>query len=251
MKAVVINLDRSVDRREFMRRQLDALRVDHEFFRGTDASRGDLAGVSRYDEPEALRRLGHALQPSEVGCFASHYRAWELCVERGLPLVIMEDDVSLESGFLPALHLCEQQIAGRQFIRLCGLASRKTKVVQKLPGGFSLVRYRKGPRGTQCYAISPEGARALMDHARVWIDAVDLYLDSFWLHGLVSYAITPFHVLHEVEGAPRSLIGDSRWSASRPLGRKLRRETTHWIYRIRRGWFNVLQDYREWTQASL
>lgn len=228
-----------------MSAQLVALGLEHEYFRGIDAARGDLQGLSRYDERKAIRWLGHALQPSEVGCFASHFRVWELCVKRNEPLVVMEDDVVLEPGFAQAVKLASEHIQRRRFIRLCGLAKRTEKLIEPLTDGYRLVRYLKGPRGTQCYAISPDGARALLRGAQVWIDAVDLYIDGFWLHGLASYAITPYHVLHEAEGAPSSLIGQVRWAARRSLGSKLRRETTHFFYRLRRGWFNFRQNGRD------
>lgn len=245
MRVHVINLERSRDRRAFMQGQLRDLGIDYQFFAAVDASKGQLESVTRYDERAALRWLGHPLQPAEIGCFASHYLLWEQCARSGEPLVVVEDDVVLEPAFVHALALAAQRIEQRRFIRLCGLARRRTRLMEELPGGYRLVRYLKGPRGTQCYAISPDGARALLDGARVWIDAVDLYLDGFWLHGLASYAITPYHVLHEADGSPRSIIGEGRWEVPRPLGRKLRREATHLTYQVRRAWFNLRQRWRE------
>lgn len=245
MKIFVINLERSQDRREFMHRQLEPLGLAYEFFRATDASRGELAGVSRYDERLALRWLGHALQPSEVGCFASHYRLWQHCVSTNCSLVVMEDDVHLQPGFSKAVTAATDTVITHHFVRLCGLANRPYRALTDFADGHRLVRYLKGPRGTQCYAISPAGAAALLRGADRWIDAVDLYIDAFWLHGLTSYAIVPFHVLHDMDNGPASLIGDGRWAAARPLGHKLRREATHLVYRLCRGLFNLRQDWRE------
>ncbi|WP_420468506.1 glycosyltransferase family 25 protein [Panacagrimonas sp.] len=245
MKIFVINLERSQDRREFMCRQLDALGLSYEFFRATDASRGELDGVSRYDERLALRRLGHALQPSEVGCFASHYRLWQRCVADDLPLVVMEDDVQLEAGFACAMTAATAIVDSHRFVRLCGLASRGYRDLGKLSDGHRLVRYLKGPRGTQCYALAPAGAQRLLQGAQRWFDAVDLYIDAFWLHGLASYAVLPFHVRHDMDHGPASLIGSGRWAARRPLLHKLRREATHLAYRLRRGLFNLRQLWRE------
>lgn len=56
------------------------------------------------------------------------------------------------------------------------------------------MRYRKGPVGTQCYALSPAGAQALLRHADTWLEPVDRYIDRFWLHGIQSYALHPFAV---------------------------------------------------------
>lgn len=245
MKVYVINLERSAERRDFMRSQLEALGIDHVFFAAVDAGKGQLAGLTRYDEARALQVLGHSLMPSEVGCFASHYQLWKRCAERGEPLIVMEDDVRVEPGLVGAIELAARHIQQRRFIRLCGLTERKVKTVQMLGGGYTLVRYPKGPRGTQCYALSPGGAQALLAGAAVWIDAVDLYLDGFWLHGVASYAIHPFRVRHEENTALPSLIGDARWAAGRSTLQKLRRELTHAGFWWRRMWFNLGQDWKE------
>jgi len=37
----------------------------------------------------------------EMGCFDSHYRLWQKCVELDEPILIFEDDVTLERAFIP------------------------------------------------------------------------------------------------------------------------------------------------------
>lgn len=77
-----INLDRSTERRLRLEEQLA------EF---------DLSG--RYTRFAAVDGLTTAvpdgLQPGEVGCFHSHYRALKKGAESGLPVHILEDDVLL------------------------------------------------------------------------------------------------------------------------------------------------------------
>lgn len=223
-----------------MDEQLAPLALDYHFFPATDASRGELAGVSRYDEAQALWKLGHPLSPGELGCFASHYRLWQLCAESNEPLLIMEDDIRITPGFAQALAHADALIAQYPLIRLCGLVTRKYKRVRELAGGYELIRYLKGPFGTQCYALSPQGARALLAHSQVWIDAVDMVLDAFWTHGLACYAIVPYHVSHDEPGVtPASLIGNSRFQQRRSLARKLRRKITRMGDHLQRDWFNL------------
>ncbi|SEQ02340.1 glycosyl transferase, family 25 [Solimonas aquatica] len=223
-----------------MRQQLDGLGLDYEFFKATDASRGELAGVSRYDEAQALWKLGHPLSPGELGCFASHYRLWQLCASSGEPLVIMEDDISITPEFVQAFAHTGALIAQYHLIRLCGLVQRKRKRIRELGNGHQLIRYLKGPFGTQCYALSPQGARALLAHSQVWIDAVDMVLDAFWTHGLACYAIVPYHIRHDEPGVtPASLIGNSRFEQRRSLARRLRRKLTRMGDHLQRDWFNL------------
>ncbi|GAA9077474.1 hypothetical protein Taitung276_08150 [Helicobacter pylori] len=46
------------------------------------------------------------LLPREFGCYLSHYLLWKECVKTNQPVVILEDDVSLESNFMQALEDC-------------------------------------------------------------------------------------------------------------------------------------------------
>ncbi len=46
------------------------------------------------------------LLPQEFGCYLSHYFCWKECVKTNQPVVILEDDVALESNFMQALEDC-------------------------------------------------------------------------------------------------------------------------------------------------
>ncbi|GAA8103490.1 hypothetical protein Kazakh3189_14690 [Helicobacter pylori] len=46
------------------------------------------------------------LLPQEFGCYLSHYLLWKECVKTNQPVVILEDDVTLESNFMQALEDC-------------------------------------------------------------------------------------------------------------------------------------------------
>ncbi|MGL2905610.1 glycosyltransferase family 25 protein [Helicobacter pylori] len=46
------------------------------------------------------------LLPQEFGCYLSHYFLWKECVKTNQPVVILEDDVTLESHFMQALEDC-------------------------------------------------------------------------------------------------------------------------------------------------
>nr|WP_232261075.1 glycosyltransferase family 25 protein [Helicobacter pylori] len=46
------------------------------------------------------------LLPQEFGCYLSHYLLWKECVKTNQPIVILEDDIALESNFMQALEDC-------------------------------------------------------------------------------------------------------------------------------------------------
>ncbi len=58
------------------------------------------------------------LLPQEFGCYLSHYLLWKECVKTNQPVVILEDDVVLESNFMQALKDCLK--SPFDFVRLYG-----------------------------------------------------------------------------------------------------------------------------------
>ncbi len=58
------------------------------------------------------------LLPQEFGCYLSHYLLWKECVKTNQPIVILEDDVALESNFTQALEDCLK--SPFDFVRLYG-----------------------------------------------------------------------------------------------------------------------------------
>ncbi len=58
------------------------------------------------------------LLPQEFGCYLSHYLLWKECVKTNQSIVILEDDVALESNFMQALEDCLK--SPFDFVRLYG-----------------------------------------------------------------------------------------------------------------------------------
>ncbi|GHP54771.1 hypothetical protein VN1192_07170 [Helicobacter pylori] len=58
------------------------------------------------------------LLPQEFGCYLSHYLLWKECVKTNQPVVILEDDIALESNFMQALEDCLK--SPFDFVRLYG-----------------------------------------------------------------------------------------------------------------------------------
>jgi glycosyl transferase, family 25 len=235
---LVINLARSPDRRAFMAEKLELLGIAHEFFPGIDGSLGMHDAFTQYDRDTCIRRFGAPLAPGEVGCFASHYRAWEECVRRGKPLTVMEDDVELSSGFPEVLGLAGARVLEHKLIRLAGLFRRPFRVVETIDETHRLVRYLRGPAGMQCYVLSPEGAAALLRYAQSWVEPVDLYIDRFWYHGVQSNAITPFETRHS-HALGESLTRD-RSLPGRSVLHKFSREFHRLVDDISRNTYNII-----------
>lgn len=233
----VISLERTPERAMHLRARLDEFGILHRIFPAVDGLKGEHFAWPNYEEARCIARFGAPLTPAEIGTFASHYSLWRRCAENGIPTIILEDDVRLVDGFDRALAFAIAHIGERGLIRLAGLVDRRHRGFAEL-GERRLVRLFRGPLGTQAYMLSPTAAQRLLNGAVRWVEPVDLYLDRFWAHGVVPYAILPYPAVHLEEDALASTICSTRFSKRTGL-KKLRRE----IYRVgemvSRGLYNM------------
>ncbi|CAJ99619.1 lipopolysaccharide biosynthesis protein [Helicobacter acinonychis] len=77
-----------------------------------------------YDAPSLLQSdwfhsdISDGLTLPELGCYLSHYLLWKECARLNQPVIILEDDVALESNFIQALEDCLK--SPFDFVRLYG-----------------------------------------------------------------------------------------------------------------------------------
>ncbi|WP_421855969.1 glycosyltransferase family 25 protein [Oricola sp.] len=237
MKVLVISLQSKPERAARVTARLDALGVPHDVFSAVDGTRGEHEAWQQYDEAACLREFGKGLLPAEIGCFASHYSIWQQCANEGVPILVLEDDVTILDGFPDALEIAQAHLEDRQLIRLAGLTRRPFRQVKGL-GGRNLVRFLRGPEGTQAYMLAPEGAEALLRAATRWIRPVDHFLDRFWVHRVLPYAVLPFEIIHTKDAERTSTIGN-RWTKRRGWMKvrrelnKFRDDISRWVFNFR------------------
>lgn len=236
LRVVVIGLARVPERAARVSSRLDELGIRHDVFPAVDGARGEHLSWRNYDAAACLRAFGATLLPAEVGCFASHYALWQQCVNDNVPVLIMEDDVDIHGSFPDAVALTGQLLVRFPLIRLAGLIDCPFRVIER-HGDHALVRYVRGPMGTQAYALSPAGAAGLLSGAQQWVETVDLYLDRFWHHGVLPHALHPFPVFHEVDAEITSTIG--KRLVKRKGWHKFRREVRRLRDALARRWFNL------------
>ena len=182
-RVLLINLDRDTQRLERSRRLLEASRVPFERIQGVlGSARPDLASAH-------LTRNGSVKTKGTLGCFLSHVRAWEACVESGSDwTLVLEDDAALMMPLPPSFRFlelpdCDVCFVNRRnepdfpdasearILRLADAVSRKS-------------RDWRAP-GTDGYLVSRRGARRLLE--RVARDG--LFGDVDWR--LVFYGLGP------------------------------------------------------------
>ncbi|WP_367699887.1 glycosyltransferase family 25 protein [Helicobacter pylori] len=83
----------------------DAISPKHEDFEKFVQELYDAQSMLKSDWYHSDWCCGELL-PQEFGCYLSHYFLWKECVKTNQPIVILEDDVALESNFMQALEDC-------------------------------------------------------------------------------------------------------------------------------------------------
>lgn len=111
-----------------------------------------------------LEEAGKMMRPGVIGCFYSHYRLWEKCVELDEPIFIFEDDVIFYRPYEPVdwqevLLVC----LGKQ-AHLHDFYSKKLYDPEGVPGTVRL--HNTSMPGAVGYGLKPDGAKKLVDYYR-------------------------------------------------------------------------------------
>ena len=102
VEAFVISLSSAVERRAFMKEQLDRLGIRFSLFDGIPG-RERIQSTTWYEPAGAVKAEGRELGAGEVGAALSHAGVYKQIVERGLPwALVLEDDAMLHDD-LPAV----------------------------------------------------------------------------------------------------------------------------------------------------
>ena len=103
MKKIVLNLERRKDRKEtFNKNNIDKL-SDYEFLKAIDGR--DITLPSLYQQGiiplQGWRDPFHnkKIRRGEIGCFLSHFNAWQRCIKEDEPIMVLEDDAIINENF--------------------------------------------------------------------------------------------------------------------------------------------------------
>jgi len=121
IQALVISLPGSSDRQEKARLELVKTNLRWRFL---DAIRGSALPTlpAEYLPKKVKRLLGFELTSSELGCFLSHKKAWQACVDDNIPTIIFEDDFRLLPHFEKTITYLINDYTDWGAVRLQGLS---------------------------------------------------------------------------------------------------------------------------------
>ncbi|WP_170419122.1 glycosyltransferase family 25 protein [Ruegeria arenilitoris] len=174
-KIYYINLDRVPDRRFFMEDQFrrsgltEVNRVS-----ATDASREGSLDSAGY-VPGSGSRWG--LTPSEVGCFESHRRIWQKCVDLNLNAVAaFEDDVELSSEAARVIRKLLSCPEKYDYVKLDYSPRKRRFGAAEEFCGVSVRPIQEMISSAGAYVLSNAGCRKLLTWSREYSDHLDDFI---------------------------------------------------------------------------
>lgn len=213
---LVISLPDAEVRRAAFRERARETTLAWSFF---DAHR-ELGPGLTYDADEAVVAKGRTLMPGELGCYSSHYHAWQaLLASDAAQMIVLEDDTIVDWTFLEQLAAVDFAARGVSYLRLFAKRPCAFRLHgEALESQHYLVEYAGYVHGTQGYVLTRGGAERFARHCGRVRRPVDIELDRAWDHGVPCLAIFPFP-LTEISTA--STIGTARWTRP-PIPSELR-----------------------------
>lgn len=183
LPAFFINLDRDLDRRALLEKELEQ----------ADISAERIAAVDGRAVPDFLKPFYDGrMSAGEVGCSASHLLICKTIIDRDLPFaLVLEDDArfaeDIRSTIMSAVRMAPQDW---DIIRLIESSPCPVQTLADLGGRRHLVRFLKIPRSTTGLIVSASGAKKLLTR-RLIKEPIDVEIRWPWQLDLNVYGIDP------------------------------------------------------------
>jgi glycosyl transferase family 25 len=172
MKAFIIHLSKitsSLDSASKLKEDLKSIDIDAELFEGTYGNEAEelikkenrsVHNISFKGFEIDERGIAKALRPGVIGCFYSHYRLWQKCLDLNETICIFEDDVNIIRPLIPVKF---------EDILITVLGARKNRkylhYLQDPTGEPTAAEYLNSSMpGTPGYMITPQGANKLLNY---------------------------------------------------------------------------------------
>jgi GR25 family glycosyltransferase involved in LPS biosynthesis len=120
---------------------------------------------------------GKMSRPGVIGCFYSHYRLWQKCVELTEPIMIFEDDVKFYRKFNPVEW---EDVLILSLGKSSFLSDPWKKYLEEPTGTPQVVDWKNfSMPGASGYAIKPDAAKALIKYYRPYWYPADNAINKF------------------------------------------------------------------------
>jgi glycosyl transferase, family 25 len=193
VQVLVISLPGSIGRRKKVAAEMTKVQIEWSFLEAIDGANLRLNDIKAYKPDKVKRLLGFELTDKELGCYLSHFKAWQLCIDKNIPTVIFEDDFVLLPHFEKVLTYLVNTYKQWEIIRLQALADSAYSVVQDA-GDFKIIKNAQDPLGATAYMVNPASANRLIEQSSEIFEPVDHFIEHFEKHGLTMLAVSNYPV---------------------------------------------------------
>lgn len=162
ISVLLINLEKSKDRLDFQKQQLEKLQITMHRLAAVQST-----DFNTFEYESLANGWQRKLRTTEVACFLSHKRAWQFVLETRRPWLILEDDALLSRKISDILNVLTDKAIEIDYINLETRHRRKwiDKKVVELVGEYQLRRLYQDRNGSAAYILFPSGAEKLLNRA--------------------------------------------------------------------------------------
>lgn len=205
MKTYIVNLKKDTERREYITDLLaDKVFLDKEFLDavyGKELSAEELDTV--FDKDLAYKRYGRKLNPGEIGCTLSHFKAYRKLIDSNDDRVLLlEDDITILHDFSSIDAIADSLPEDEPYVLFLS-GDYWYKNMNPFNDSLSIANVYDAV-GTYAYVINRKGAELILKNnprASSVADNWSLYRSQ----GLKLYAVYPYLIDANIENFDSSI----------------------------------------------
>lgn len=189
---LVINLDRSPERLEQMRKKLMELALKWERLPAVDGSKLNMGDPTLLNLAEFHRKHGKPPLPGELGCYLSHVQAMKRMLDSDAEYaLILEDDVELGKDLPEVICAALRCSDDWDVLKLSGIHSGHPLLIKPLLLQYHLAVTLTSYTGASCYLVKRSAAKVLIQTLIPMTLPYDLAYDRGWETGLKIRMVQP------------------------------------------------------------
>ncbi len=251
MHGYVVNLERSVNRRVHMQKELRKVSFECEFVQAVDGRDLDISDV-RLFSPELTSRPN--FRPGAAGCALSHLEVYRRIVAAGLDCaLVMEDDIVIPRDMDRLCAEVARQMRGAEVVLLNfhsddGVTEVLKDGLQQLSGSRRLAEIADEASSTGCYMITREACERLLVGQSTLVAFPDhwvMFYEKEWIDNLRCVVPMPIPNSPELRTSIDFFQHDSLKARVREYLSEKKIPVLHQVLAIRRQW-----NYRKWGWAG-
>ncbi len=177
MKIFLVNMDKSIERLNIMKKRLSDLDLTFERIAAVDGTKINDSEKKVITAPSW--RYPYKLTPGEIGCFMSHQKCWKKLIEsKENWALVLEDDSFFHSKAINYFHDIDWIPDGVKLIQFSyAIDDTYSDLSIKLENGDHLVRVKdSSPCGTYAYMISREAAIKALELSKTIEGPIDNFM---------------------------------------------------------------------------